>query len=103
MRGWVAGFAVPIRRALMVEAGAGSLAARRLMLIPALTGGQRGKGASPQAGQRLLGGAGFTAVAWHPGWRRGEMIADRFRGGRAATTGSAGSPGAWCAEQPTTG
>ena len=50
------------------------------MLIPALTGGQRGKGASPQAG-RLLGGAGFTAVAWHPGWRRGEVIADRIPGG----------------------
>ena len=78
------------------------------MLIPALTGGQRGRARSPQAGRRqaarLLGGAGFTAVASHPGWRRGEVIADRFSGtGARRRPGPAGSPGASCPEQPATG
>jgi hypothetical protein len=69
----------------MAGAGARSLPARRLMFIPALAGGQRGKGTSPQAGW-LLGGAGLTAVAWHPGWRRGEVIADGVPGRGAAPT-----------------
>ena len=71
---------------------------------PALTGGQSGKGASPQPGRsaarrgRLHGGRLAPRLAARRGDRG--QVPGRARG---AQPGLAGSPGASCTEQPATG